>query len=306
MKRNLIIVSFVFIITLLFTSKVYAQQVSLGIYPPIFQITVNPPENIKVPFTIKNYSETPVILEITIKPFRPSNKNDGEITYNNKERILQTVQILQDNHPIDQIILGPQEEKTLLLNLDISKDEPEFDHYFSVLFISKDNLNNLNTSQITTAGIASNVLVSIGKNSKPEGFLSEFTSPFLLAKGPVPFQVLVQNTGKHYIKPNGSIVIRNMFGQVVGNIKLLPVNILSNSSRYLPDSSLSSIIYATWPEKFILGPYTAELTIALSPDGPLFKKTINFIGLPTSILISLIITCLLLALIVYRVKRKLK
>ncbi|MCL4354858.1 hypothetical protein M1349_05355, partial [Patescibacteria group bacterium] len=62
---------------------------------------------------------------------------------------------------------------------------------------------------------------------------------------------------------------------------------------------------ALWPEKFLLGPYTATLTISLSEQGPILKKTVHFIGFPIATIIGLIIIAILFLLIRNKVKRKL-
>ena len=39
---------------LLSAGFVHAQNVDLGIYPPVFQIQANPPTDVKIPFSIQN------------------------------------------------------------------------------------------------------------------------------------------------------------------------------------------------------------------------------------------------------------
>jgi hypothetical protein len=80
-----------------------------------------------------------------------------------------------------------------------------------------------------------------------------------------------------------------MFRQAVGKVNLLPVNILSNSIRRLPDSLQGKVSdkdygqikgtveknkypVAVWPEKFLLGVYKATVTLSLSDQGPVLGK----------------------------------
>jgi len=131
----------------------------------------------------------------------------------------------------------------------------------------------------------------------------------------------VKNTSDHYITPKGDIVITNMFGQNVGKINLLSVNILSNTVRRIPDSAQSNpdskdyqtikaIVdknqypVAVWPEKLLIGPYTANLTIALSDTGPLFKKSIVFFAFPTEYLLGLLAIIIVIIFIILRVRQK--
>src|SRR5260221_13606212 len=109
-----------------------AQEVSLGLYPPIFQIDANPPAQLKTPINIQNNSTDPAVLEISFKPFVSSQANNGQIQFlSDKDlqqgadpNIFQKIQILDDNKSVDQIELGPQETKQLIISVDLPKQEP--------------------------------------------------------------------------------------------------------------------------------------------------------------------------------------
>jgi len=107
-----------------------------------------------------------------------------------------------------------------------------------------------------------------------------------------------------------------MFGMTIGRVDLLPVNILSNTVRFIPGDYSKTKNWkleignwkmenALWPESFLLGPYTANLTISLSEQGPILKKTVSFIGFPIATILGLIIITILFLLIRNKVKRNL-
>src|SRR5581483_11221742 len=112
--------------------------------------------------------------------------------------------------------------------------------------------------------------------------------PWYLEKGPVPFVVRVFNDSDHVIAPQGEIVITNMYGQKIGKVELLPVNILSDSIRSMPDKNMSwdllqeqlstqsknQKMKAVWNEQFLLGLYSAKLRLKLSDSGPILRKTL--------------------------------
>jgi len=269
-------------------------QVDLGIYPPIIQIDATPPAGITAPFTIQNYGTDPLDLEIQMKPFQSSSENTMQ---GDDPQILQKVNVLDGDQTIDQIILAPQQEKQLNLQINVPKGEPPSDYYFSILFLSKsEGVNGKSISSIS-AGIGTNVLLSIGPKDTTTGFLREFSAPWYVNHGPVPFQVLIKNTSRHFIFPKASIVIKNMFGQTVGNVDLEQSNILAHSKRFLD---------GVWPEKVLFGAYRAQLTIALSDSGPLFTKSIYFLALPVEYGIGLILTCLVIANVIWNVKKRMK
>ncbi len=325
----------VLVILVVFPTKTSAAGLSLGVYPPLIQIETIPPANVNSKITIQNLGDNSLDLEITLKPFIASKLENGQVEYLSQDQsfgedplILQRVQILDEGVAVRNIALAPLQKKDLNLNIDIPADESLGDYYFSVIFSSIPEIQNteansaslLNQSQ-SVGGVATNVLLSITSEAKekPQGILETFSSPLLVEKGPVPFTARVKNTGRYFITPQGSILIKNIFGQTVGKVNLLPVNILSNSTRSIPDEIQSPEANppptmnhepltinrprAFWPETFLLGPYQATLNITLSDQGPIFKRTIYFFALPLQVIIGLAIASIIFVFIRSRIKR---
>jgi len=306
-----------------------AQSVDLGIYPPVFQIQTTPPSGIKVPFSIQNFSDTNAVdLTIYLKPFTAGPDENGTVSFLNDlssypdPSLLQRIQVYDNGNAIQTITLAPQQKKDLELGIEIPGNEVKGEYYISLLFNSNNqNVSDSNSSQ-ATAGIASNILLSVGPIGETKGEIEDFSAPPFVVKGPIPFTVRVRNTSDHYITPKGDIVITNMFGQNVGKINLLPVNILSNTVRRFTDSiqsegpdskdyqAIKAIVdknqypVAVWPEKLLVGPYTATLTLALSDSGPLFKKSIIFFAFPVEYLLTIFAIIIIIIFIILRVKRK--
>ena len=235
---------------------------------------------------------------------------------------MQKIQVEDDNNPIQTITLAPKQKRNLNLIVQIPQNQTKGDYYISLIFTSGGQTSVKTNSSQALAGIVSNILLSIGPLGETKGYIADFSAPAFVAKGPLPFTVRVENTSDHYITPKGDIVITNMFGQNVGKINLLRVNILSNTTRRIPDSvqsggpdskdyqTIKAIVdnnqypVAVWPEKLLVGPYTATLTIALSDSGPLFKKSIIFFAFPTEYLIAILATICMIIFIIFRVRQK--
>ncbi|MDO8620892.1 MAG: DUF916 domain-containing protein [Candidatus Levybacteria bacterium] len=317
--------------------KAAAAGLSIGIYPPLIQIETLPPANVNSKITIQNLGDNPVDLEITLKPFIASKDQNGQVEYIPQDQsfgedplILQRVQIIDEGKTIKNITLAPLQKKDLTLNINIPSEESLGDYYFSVIFSAIPEAQNteanpsllVNQSQ-SVGGVATNVLLSVSSETKetPQGVIETFSSPIFLEKGPVPFTVSIKNTGRYFITPQGSILIKNIFGQTVGKVNLLPVNILSNSTRLLPDelqspesnpstAELNAKRYtlnatkAFWPETFLLGPYQATLNVSLSDQGPIFKRSIYFFALPLQSLIGLAIAAIVFVLIRSKIRKR--
>lgn len=307
MKKCFLFLTILFLF--LIPHKAFAFDSSISIDPPLFQIHTLTPSSFKASLSLTNNGTKTIELIPSFKPFLPAETENGEISPIDIEHwrvsdpfILEKIILLYNDNPVQTITLAPQQKKELNLSVTLPEDEPPGEYYFSILFVSKSIEVESNTST-TSVGIASNVLLTVGEKGETKGFLEEFSSPFLLQKGPVNFLVKAYNGSSYFIRPRGVIVIKNMFNQIVGNIELQQVNILSSSSRFIP-SSLSSQ-YAVWDEGFLLGPYSAELTLALSEKGPVFVKKIYFIGMPVFIIFVILLSASIIAIIYSRVKRKL-
>jgi hypothetical protein len=304
-----------------------AAGVSLGIYPPILQVETLPPAKAEAPLTIINFNDSDVSLKISLKPFFPAESEDGQIDYFNNQDffkddplLFQRVKIFDGNQPIDKLVLAPKQKKDLTVKIEIPDNETLSDYYFSIIFASDSGPEQDANQSAAVGGIAANVLLSVGSKDLAKGNIEEYSVPFLVDSGPVPFTVKIKNKGSHFFAPKGEIIIKNLFGQPVGRVNLLPVNILAQSKRFLPDTlqiptATGSAVakyqslytkfphpIAFWYEKFLLGPYSANLTIALSENGPLFKRTVYFLAFPVKLLLGIIIVILIIIFIARRVR----
>lgn len=303
----------------------YAEGISLKIKPASLQIHATSPADVKAPFTIENPGLDPLVLQISFKRFRDSGESLGKIIYNEQtaikqEPFLQNISVLDNKIPITSLTLAPKQQKKLILSIPILKDEAKQDHYFSIIFSTKqqdqarnteDDTEETEKTQATTgieAGIALPILLSIGQDDKKTGFLKTFSAPVFNQKGPVPFTIEAQNTGDHFITAQGVILIKNMFGQTVGRIDIPKTTVLAETGRFLTtdnhkqqDNKHPKVF---WDESVLFGVYTATLTLAFSPEQSLYTEKISFVSFP---IISLVITftAIIIAVIfIIRVKRK--
>ena len=305
----------IFIIGLLNPNHANAQEeVALGVFPPIIQIDATPPTSVKTPISIQNFSTDPIDVSIVLKPFKSSDTNNGTVFYlpdntgfgGDDPQISNHIQIMDEDHVVTQLTLAPQQEKALTLHVGLPEGEPPSDYYFSIVFIANNSLPDTGSTAVTTGGVATNVLLSVGPKKKASGFIKNFHGPLFVDHGPISFSLLMHNDSQFFISPKGTVVIKNMFGQIIGKLKLLPVNILSRSDRYVPDDQSASQDSLVWPEKALFGPYSVSLNVALSEEGPVFSKTIYFFAFPTQFIIGLIVVILLTVGIIFRIHEQLR
>lgn len=338
-------------------SSVQAEELILSLSPSTLQIQTTSPSDSKSSITLENSGNNSINIHVLFKPFRASHKENGEIEYINDneipdiyKKIFNQIHITDNGIVTSNFELAPKQKKNLEIQFIIPKKESDSDYYFSVIFLARgseiipqsspqanevgsaESLPDDTNSQgqnfsVINAGVALNVILSIGDKNNPQGAIEEFTAPTFIKSGPVGFTVRIKNIGQRVFAPKAIIFIKNMFGQTVGKVDIEPDNILTGSIRSLTDTQTASTSSsqplilnslrsseadqfstrkAFWPERFLLGPYTATLNLVISDKGPVYNQSIIFFAIP----IKLILTCALIILITvtvfFRIKYHLK
>lgn len=313
----------------LFPPVAEAEGTSLKIQPSVLQIRATTPADIHAPFTLTNEGFEAVKLQILLKRFRNAGDETGRIVYSNQtdflkndaDTFLNAVKIVDGDFVVQELTLGPKQQKKLDLRINLPQEAKSQDHYFSIIFLSSPNVSDElaeeseknNSLSMIQAGVSLPVLVSVNQKKEPVGVLDEFSGPLLLQSGPVPFTVKVENTGEHFIEARGAIFIKNMFGQTVGKVELPKTNILSGSTRGLTFNTLKKEVFTSrdsksevvWSETFLLGLYTATIHLAISPDESLYTQTIYFFAFPAVGFVFLIVGLAVGFFVLRRIKKRL-
>lgn len=304
----------------------YAQGTSLSIYPPIIEVQTTPPSSPLAPITIQNNNETDVVLKIQLIPFKPKGLN-GDIELNPEaintgfyKYYKDKIQFLVDGIKTDTITLAPLEAKEVDLNINLEKGDPPGDYYYSIVFLTADNALDDTSSSLLPAGIATNLLLSIGPKDRTIGGISEFTTSFFKKGGPVEFKLRVHNASTHLVLPTGKLTVKNILNQTVGIVDILPQFVLAGSDRYLVDSLQASPSAAlkldirqqtgdirnqvVWPETFLLGWYSATAQVQLEENGNMLIANTYFFAFPLYLFFTLTVLFFITISIYLRVKKK--
>lgn len=316
---KLILFLFLLTIYLKVPQSSYAQALSIGVYPPVVEVQTTPPSSPTVPITIQNLEDTDVTLNIELIPIQMSPKGTGEVVFN-PEALKRgfygyykgKIQFLVDNLKTNTLTLQAQESKQVTVNINLKKGDPPGDYYYAIVFLSEGK--RLNDTSITSipAGIATNLLLSIGPKKPVLGGISEFRTSFFKDSGPVEFDLKLHNGSDHLINPTGEVVITNMLGKNVAKLDILPQYILAQSDRYLIDQdsstsaqlSLENNPKVVWDETFLLGLYTATANMRLDETGEILTEKVYFIAFPIYLFFGVAIAVFVSAGIYLRVRKK--
>lgn len=157
------------------------------------------------------------------------------------------------------------------------------DHYVSVLVSAPPDKKKEDLSEgqnvVITSRVGTLFFIKVKGAWKEEGSLQTFENrkkfyddnmgkKWYDLKTIVPMRLLFQNTGSVRLKPSGKIEVKDWFGRKVGEVNVIPFNMLRESSRYIEQN---------WYAKgFLFGKYTATLTLNRGYGKLTDTKTVTF------------------------------
>lgn len=163
---------------------------------------------------------------------------------------------------INEITLNHGDRLTLPVSISVPQTATAGSHY-GAIFVSVESDSSSDGKDkvklISRVGLL--LLMNIPGDNRESGNISEFsTNKKFYKSGPVGFSTIFQNTGNVYERVKGEVSIRNILGDEVGHISLKEWVVLSNSSRKQTGE---------WDNKWLLGRYTAHLTVFYGLGGNL-------------------------------------
>ncbi len=296
---------------ILYSEQAHAAELSLGITPPTIVIQTSAPALIERTIEIENKTNDTLTLTPSLLPFTQSGTKNGKVTYNidnsaslrTHQALFEKTTLVDNQQNITSVTLLPKQKKPLTLRIELPEGQPNNDYYFSILFVSKstkdyptaEGLETTRAYTHTEGTIGMHVLLSVYTGQKqPEGFIDTYKTPLVVQGGPVPFSLQFTNTGNYLLTPQGTIVIKNMFGQTVGKLRLPKTNVLAHTTR---------VISITWPEHILFGAYTADLFLTIPDSSIAFERKVSFVAFPFTALIGIIALIIAFALLRKRVNR---
>ncbi|MDO8575667.1 MAG: hypothetical protein Q7R78_03140 [bacterium] len=140
--------------------------------------------------------------------------------------------------------------------------------------------------------VGSLLFIRIPGNVKEEGLFKDLTiadNRKFFAGGPIKLGLLFENTGSIHLNPFGEIIITNILGQEVGNIKVEPWFVLPDSIR------LRDITFEK-KSGFMLGPYKVTASINRGYDSVdiVDQRDITFWVIPWKHMIGLVLVIMVL------------
>lgn len=200
---------------------------------------------------------------------------------------------------IDKVTLKFGQRITIPITITIPLDTPPGE-YDSVVLVSNEpespdgaDASAAQSSTRIISRLGTLVFIRVNGPAKESGHLEDLRiknpARFFYNHGPLTFQILFDNDGDVHLVPYGTVTIKNMVGQVVGQLPVDAYFSLPDSLRYRE---------VTWDRTALLGRYTATVHLERGYGGFSDEQTIAFWVLPWKILIGIFAGIFILLLVV--------
>lgn len=323
MKRLLIIIS-IMTVFLAIPSYALAQTLRIGINPPLVEAAVKPGKSIVIAYTITNLGD-PMILSADVRPFTPQGIY-GDLVL--KEELEGPARFNLENSNIrlgQEFFLQSREGQQLILKIRIPEGTPEGDYYYT--FFVQNDLGKPVEGEPSTqaqARVGSNILLTVTESGAVDigGSIGEFSViprwivPILGKRihlfestDVIPVRLIMQNTGRNLVKPQGTIVLRGNFGEEA-EFNIIPQNILAQSSRMIqasPSATLTKHIQTPASLRlsgFFVGKYSLTAAVDFGISEEKQTETIIFYALPFKLLAAFAVALILGIIVVKRIRQE--
>lgn len=298
---------FVGVIFVLSFSTVYSQSASflaLSVAPARQSLIVEPGESTSVIVKFHNNSDTAIAGDIKVADFIVEDKDgsptfiEGPTSFSTRFAAASWVQL-----SLNKSSIAANDKISIQAKINVPFDAKAGGRYFAIYFEptsavprEADTAAEEGTSAITPR-VAALVYLRVAGPIEENASLIRFSAPSFLEYGPIMVETEILNLGNYHIKPQGTITLTDMFGQVKDEVKLDEVNIFPDASR-----EYKSEIGKKW----MLGRYALNLTAPYGDSGKVVAGATSVWLFPWRAVVAVILGVIIVISLIYIFWNKLK
>lgn len=286
---------------------------AVTVSPPIIEIDAARGDVINQVLKVRNESESAVTYYLTAERFIASGE-EGQPQFVGEDIGLSTWM----DFPVENVTVPGGETVEIPFTIAIPNFAGPGGHYAAIFLSTLPPDSAAGGSQVSIAQkIGTLVLVRIAGDIKEGANISEFEAAGdTFDSLPVDFNLRVENTGNVHVKPMGTILLKNMFGSVAGQVavndaggNVLPEQIRKFTPTWVknPNAVGANTFWGKYrqqKENYAFGKYNADLTLAYGTAGKVLTADTSFWVIPWNIIIvNLIILVILVVILYYGVKK---
>ena len=292
--------------TLVFIGSPHGAH-AISIVPPTLDYTAQPGQTLTGQVKVLNNEKSYQTYYLSTASFTAGGET-GEPKFNFKTDISDlALWIKTDTQRVD---LQPDNKAVINFTIAVPKDATPGGHYAGIFFsTAPPDSGNVKVQQATGTLVILRVEGQIHETASVATFVSKGSASF--SHLPVTFDLRIQNTGNVHIRPQGTILIKNLFGGESETLSLNDANgaILPNSIRMFDATWKKGSDNATqtgflnqvkneW-YNFAIGPYTATATMTYGTSKQTLVATTKVTIIPWQLLlVELVILIIVIVIVV--------
>lgn len=292
----LAVVGTVAVLTVAVTSRsVSAQgsQSSISISPLTFELTSNPGDTISNVVKVFNNGDQPMNVVMEIRDFTAAGEK-GEVALGTLENQSFSLVHWVKVEP-QSFVLEPKSFKVVEYTVTVPPNAEPGGHYGTILASLTSSASS--TGAALAQKIGSLLLLQVSGQVKENLTIKSFKAPSFSEYGPVELDIRFENKGSVHLKPRGFVTVKNIMGDEVARLDIPQSNILPNSVRKLV-MSLN--------QKWLWGRYDATLAAIYGTTNEPMSETVSFWVFPWKVALGITIGALLVLIILFRGRRRIK
>lgn len=279
MTSRILHVIFLVCVFLLFSFSNASASIGLSIQPIKVSHTLETGALTGGVISLTNTSDQEINVEATIEDFTPA----AGSSYVNFVGRAPGVTSVRDWIKLDvpeNFVLAKGAAKTVAYMIHAPKNAEPGSH-FGVIFFKATEIHASGQLKVgTRVGVL--IFVTIPGNHLAKGNILGFSTPLFIQGGPINFNIKFENTGTVHFEPKGTIIVKNILGEKIGEVPvqgqiILPTGVKEWITRW----DIAGVL---------LGKYSAELKLFDGEGNELTANTVSFYAFPIWYVIAFFVT----------------
>lgn len=269
---------------------VLAQQDIPGTTSDFIQLTAIPPrlgedfsikgvpgETLQVVAKVKNSSSRALQIKSYAQDFIVTEEGEQPVPVTeetpNKWSLAKWTQVFPESQE-----LQPGETGMVNILIEVPEDALPGGRYAMVVHEPMSGSPELGQTQASISQqIGTLLYLKVDGPINEEAYLTNVQFPSFLQNGPVAFSFQVDNRSDIHIRPNTTVEIKNMFGQLSGVVEIEPQNVFPYTQRKFSGE---------WNKIWGFGKYTAIISANYGSQGQITRAVASFWLIPLQLLLA--------------------
>lgn len=299
LKRTFLTVAVAFVLAINFyvPSAAKAQDSAprtVAVIPPSFELYANPGESISDKLRVRNDSSVETEYSIVVEDFKAVGE-EGQVDLVDDQSNTTFSAAKWVSPSPKSFSLRPGAEIEIPFTINVPKDAEPGGHYCSILVKIGRTDSVEGGGAAVQSRVGSLILLRVSGNVKEDAVVESFsTDKNYYESSPVNLSLRVKDNGSNHIRPKGTIVITNLFGQKIAELPLNGLNVLPDAIRKMDTEWKFSA--------FLANRYTATLIATYGQQNKPLSASTSFIIFPR--MLAYIVGGILLLIILMLLGRK--